>query len=335
MLIIMKSTASESEIQSVKNKITELGFTPLPVPGPSRTAICITGNTGAVDESKFSQLPGVKETLRVTKPYKLVSRETHEDDTIIQVGDVKIGGENPAVIMSGPCSVETLERTLEIAKSVKEAGATVFRAGAFKPRTNPYSFQGLGEEGLQILDEVKKQTGMPTITEVIDTETIDLVADHVDILQIGTRNMYNYSLLKKIGKLKKPVLLKRGFSASVEEWLNAAEYIMMGGNHQVMLCERGIRTFSNHSRNTLDLNIIPVLKELTHLPIIVDPSHGIGKRNHIRTMSRAALACQADGLIVESHVDPDTAYSDGAQTVTIEILKGILKDRDYLNKIPN
>ena len=326
----MKNSASEQDIQAVSAKIKELKLTPLPVPGPSRVAICVTGNTKAIERAHFTHLAGVKEVIRVTKPYKLVSRETQIDDSVIQIQDVKIGGNQTPVLMSGPCSVETLETTLQIAQKAKENGAQIFRAGAFKPRTSPYSFQGLGPDGLKILDTVRKEVGIPVVTEVIDTDTLDLVCDHVDILQIGTRNMYNYSLLKKVGNLNKPVVLKRGLSATLEEWLNAAEYIMMNGNKNIILCERGIRTFSGHSRNTLDINIIPVLKEETHLPVIVDPSHGIGKRNHIRALSRACLAIGADGLIIESHIDPNNAYSDGAQTITTETLGQIHKDLQIL-----
>lgn len=329
MLIIMKTGATEKEIEAVNSKIKELGFTPLSVPGPTRTAICITGNEGPVDESHFTSLSGVKDVMRVTKSYKLVSREVHEHDSVINVGQVKIGGNTP-VLMAGPCSVESFERTLKIAEKIKATGGHIFRAGAFKPRTNPYSFQGLGEEGLKILSQVREKTGLPFITEVIDTDSLPLVAEHADILQIGTRNMYNYSLLKKLGKVDKPVLLKRGLSATLEEWLNSAEYIMSNGNNKVILCERGIRTFSQHSRNTLDLNIIPLIRELTHLPIIVDPSHGIGKRQFIRQMSRAALGCGAQGLIVETHTDPETAYSDGAQTIDVETFAGIVRDAKIL-----
>lgn len=330
MLIIMKSSATTAELEEVKNTILDLGFTPIPVPGPTRTAICITGNQKSVEETVFTRLTGVKEVLRVTKSYKLVSREVHEHDTVIDVGGIKIGGDNPTVLMAGPCSVETEERTLAVAEAVKTAGAKIFRAGAYKPRTSPYTFQGLGIEGLKILAKVRDKTGLKIITEAVDTESCDAVADYADIIQIGTRNMYNYSLLKKVGKLKKPVMLKRGLSATVDEWLNCAEYIMMGGNEKVILCERGIRTFSQHSRNTLDLNVIPVIRELSHLPLIVDPSHGIGKRAFIRAMSRAALGAGAHGLIIETHNDPNTAFSDGAQTIDVPTFTGIVRDCETL-----
>lgn len=333
MLIIMSAQAQKAEIENVIRAITSKGYQALPVPGPTRTAICITGNKDASDSDYFSSLAGVKEVLRVTKSYKLVSRETKPDDTVIDLGSVKIGGTNPVVFMAGPCSVETPERTLAIANAVAKAGAKIFRAGAYKPRTSPYAFQGMGLEGLKILDQIRQETGLKIVTEVIDTESLDAVAAHSDILQIGTRNMYNYSLLKKVGKLSNPVLLKRGLSATLEEWLNAAEYIMMEGNTKIMLCERGIRTFSTHSRNTLDLNVIPVLRDLTHLPVIVDPSHGIGKRKFIRAMSRAALACGAHGLIVETHTDPATAFSDGDQTIDVATFEGLVRDREILQRL--
>lgn len=263
----------------------------------------------------------------------LVSRKNKPEDSIIDLGSVKIGGQNPFVFMAGPCSVESFEKTLEIARLVKKAGAQIFRAGAFKPRTNPYDFQGLGEEGLKILARIRQETGLKIITEVIDTETIPLVAEHADILQVGTRNMYNYSLLKKLGQIRRPVLLKRGISATLEEWLHAAEYLMAGGNPNVILCERGIRTFSQHSRYTLDLNVIPLLKELTHLPLIVDPSHGTGNRKQIRAMSRAALAAGAHGLLLETHFDPDSAYSDGIQTIPTEIFQNIVEDSKQIQKL--
>lgn len=333
MLIVMQAQASVAEIQNVIDHIVAKKFKALPVPGPSRTAICVTGNKDASESGFFASLAGVKEVIRVTKSYKLVSREVKQEDTVINLGTVKIGGEHPVVFMAGPCSVESLERTLEVAKKVKEAGATVFRAGAFKPRTSPYAFQGLGLEGLKILSRIRSETGLKIVTELVDTESAEIVAEHTDIIQIGTRNMYNYSLLKKVGRLKKPVLLKRGLSATLEEWLNAAEYLMMEGNSQIMLCERGIRTFSSHSRNTLDLNVIPVLRDLTHLPVIVDPSHGIGKRKFIRAMSRAALACGVQGLIIETHTSPETAYSDGDQTIDVQTFAKIIDDAKVISRL--
>lgn len=333
MLIVMMATATESDVQRVVDKVYELGFKPLPVPGAGRTAICVTGNKGPVSEAPFLELVGVKEVIRVTKPYKMVSREVKPQDTVISVGDVKIGGENQPIIMAGPCSVETLAGTLRVAQAVKEAGVKIFRAGAFKPRTSPYDFQGLGYEGLQILAEVKDKTGLLTVTEVVDTENVEVVAEHVDILQVGTRNMSNYALLKKLSVLKKPILLKRGMSASLDEWMNAAEYLLMGGNQQVMLCERGIRTHSQHTRNTLDLNVVPVVRMISHLPIIVDPSHGIGRRDLVRAMARAALACGAQGLLIEAHTNPDDAYSDQEQTISVEVLKKIMQDAKNIKEL--
>lgn len=331
MLVVMKANCTEDQIQAVVDQIVDLGFKPLPVPGPSRTAICITGNKGPVDEALFLRLDGVKEVIRVTKPYKMVSREVRAEDTVIDLGEAKVGRAGEPVIIAGPCSVETEESTLKIAGALREMGISVFRAGAFKPRTSPYAFQGLGMEGLKILEKVRRETGLKVVTEVMDTENVELVAEHVDVLQVGTRNMQNFSLLKKLSHVPKPVILKRGMSATLEEWLNAAEYLLMGGNHQVILCERGIRTFSQHTRNTLDLNVVPVVRSLSHLPIIVDPSHGIGRRDFVRAMSRAALACGAQGLIVEAHVDPDQAYSDQAQTIDLDTLRGILEDSRVLS----
>lgn len=333
MLIVMKSNCTDAEIQRVTDQITSLGYTPLPVPGPSRTAICITGNKTPVDEVMFLRLPGVKEVIRVTKAYKMVSREVQEEDTVIAVRGVRVGGTNPTVFFAGPCSVEDERTTLKVAEDIQKTGAQFFRAGAFKPRTSPYDFQGLGLEGLKILKKVSVDLGLPVVTEVIDTSLVDVVAEHVDMLQVGTRNMQNYALLKKLSQIQKPVVLKRGMSASLDEWLNAAEYIVMGGNPNVILCERGIRTHSVHSRNTLDLNVIPVVKTLSHLPVIVDPSHGIGRRDFVRAMSRAAIASGAHGLLIEAHSDPDRAYSDQAQTIPIETLKGIIQDAARLSEL--
>lgn len=330
MLIVMHAESTENDVQVVVDKIVDLGLTPLTVPGPTRTAICVTGNKGALDQSVFMQCKGVKEVIRVTKPYKMVSREVKPEDTVIRLGDDVIGDVTKPVLISGPCSVESEEMTLKVAFALKEIGVRFFRAGAFKPRTSPYDFQGLGLEGLKILKKVKEQTGLHVVTEVMDTENVEVVAEHVDVLQVGTRNMQNYSLLKRLSRINKPVILKRGMSASLDEWLNAAEYMLMGGNPDVILCERGIRTHSTHSRNTLDLNVVPLVRELSHLPIIVDPSHGVGKRNFVRIMSRAALASGAQGLIVESHLFPDKAYSDQAQTVSIETVKGIQDDMNVL-----
>ena len=332
MLVIMHRDNTPAQLAAVEEAIRRLGYEPLPVPGESRTAICVTGNKGPVDPAALSHLPGVLECIQVTRPYKLVSREVHPEDTVIQVGAVAIGGDQP-VLIAGPCSVETEARTLAVAHAVKAAGATMFRAGAFKPRTNPYSFQGLGEEALHTLGRVREETGLPVVSEVLDAESVDLMAEHVDILQVGTRNMQNFTLLKRLARTDRPVLLKRGMSATLTEWLMAAEYLLAGGNRRVILCERGIRTFSNHSRNTLDLNIVPLVRQLSHLPIVVDPSHGVGKRERVRPLARAALAAGAQGLLVEAHTDPDRSYTDADQTIDIETLAGIRRDLQLLQQL--
>ena len=330
MLIIMQANCTVAEVSAVEECVRNMGYTPLPVPGPSRTAICVTGNRGPVDSSVLSQLPGVVECIRVTKPYKLVGREVQPADTVVTLGDVKIGGANPAVVIAGPCSCETEARTMAIARGVLKAGATVFRAGAFKPRTSPYDFRGLGREALVTLAKVRSELHMPVVSEVMDIESIVPMADSVDAFQVGTRNMQNFSLLDALSKCGKPVLLKRGLSASFEEWMMAAEYLLSGGNRNIILCERGIRTFSDHSRNTLDLNVVPMVRKVSHLPLIVDPSHGVGHRDRVRAMARAALACGAQGLLIEAHTNPATSYTDADQTVDIKTLEGIVRDRDFL-----
>jgi len=332
MLVIMKRNSTPAQCDQVEETIRRMGFEPLPVPGENRTAICVTGNRGPVESSYLSQLPGVLECIPVTKPYKLVSREVHPDDTVIEVEGVKLGGPDP-VLIAGPCAVETESRTLEVARRVKEAGAHMFRAGAFKPRTSPYAFQGLGEEGLVTLKRVKSEIGLPVISEALDTETVEKVVDYVDVVQVGARNMQNFSLLKKLADIEKPVLLKRGLAATLDEWLMAAEYLLAGGNHQVVLCERGVRTFNNHSRSTLDLNVVPLVRQISHLPILVDPSHGVGKRERVRPLARAAMAAGARGLLVEVHTHPETAYSDAQQTIDVETFRGIIRDVELLQSL--
>lgn len=316
MLIVMKPQASSAQIAAVVEKIHALGLAAHEIPGAQRVAISITGNRGALDPEAFASLPGVADAIRVSQPFKLVSREVKEEDTVIEVGGSRVGGPGLA-IMAGPCSVESEEQILEVARGVKESGATFLRGGAFKPRTSPYEFQGLGEAGLKLLALAREKTGLKVVTEVMDTEDLPLVADYADVLQLGARNMQNFSLLRRLGKLGKPVLLKRGASATIKEWLMAAEYIVSAGNYEVALCERGIRTFETMTRNTLDLNAVPVLKLLTHLPVIVDPSHGIGMRRHVPAMARAAIAAGADGLIIEVHPHPDQALSDGHQSLSL------------------
>jgi 3-deoxy-7-phosphoheptulonate synthase len=323
MFIAMKPHATQADFDAVVEKVRSLGLTPHPISGTERRVVAVVGNTGAVDPDDFAMLPGVAEALRVSQPFKLVSREVKEEDTVIDVGGVPLGG-NALALMAGPCSVESREQILETAHAVKAAGARFLRGGAFKPRTSPYEFQGLAEEGLKLLALAREQTGLKVVTEVMDAETLPMVADYADVLQIGARNMQNFSLMKQLGRIRKPVLLKRGPSATIKEWLMAAEYVVAGGNYQVALCERGIRTFETMTRNTLDLNAVPVLKALTHLPVIVDPSHGIGLRAHVAAMARAGIAAGADGLIVEVHPAPDRALSDGHQSLTPAEFAGLM-----------
>jgi 3-deoxy-7-phosphoheptulonate synthase len=324
MLVVMKPHASEAEIEAVLEKIRSMGLQPHPIPGAQRVAIGITGNKGGLDPGQFETMPGVADAIRVSQPFKLVSREVKEEDTIIDIGGVKLGGPD-IVVMAGPCSVESKAQILETAHAVKAAGAKLLRGGAFKPRTSPYEFQGLAEEGLKLLALAREQTGLKVVTEVMDSENLQMVADYADVLQIGARNMQNYSLLRQLGQVKRPILLKRGPSATLKEWLMAAEYIVSSGNYQVALCERGIRTFETMTRNTLDLNAVPVLKALTHLPVVVDPSHGIGLRRHVPAMARAGIAAGADGIIVEVHPKPECALSDGHQSLTPSEFEGLMK----------
>jgi 3-deoxy-7-phosphoheptulonate synthase len=327
MLILMKSATDQQAIATVCRAVEELGLVPHPIPGATRVAIGVTGNTGPVDETPIRGLPGVVDVIRVTKPYKLTSREMKPDDTVVVVGGVRIGEQRPVVI-AGPCSVETREQTIETARRVKAGGAHLLRGGAYKPRTSPYAFQGLGEAGLQILAEARDITGLPLVTEVIGVDVFEAVEAVTDILQIGARNMQNYPLLRRAGKSSKPVLLKRGQSATLEEFLLAAEYLLAEGNRNVILCERGIRTFSDHSRYTLDINIVPELKALTHLPVLVDPSHASGKREMVVPLARAAFAAGADGVIVEVHPYPDKALSDGRQSLNLDLFAEMMRGLD-------
>jgi 3-deoxy-7-phosphoheptulonate synthase len=310
----MRAQAGEDDIRRVCERIQSLGFRPHVMPGAERTAIGITGNHGPVDRAEFEDLPGVAEAIPVSKPYKLVSREVKADNTIVNVAGVKVGGSDLA-LCAGPCSVENRDQILAAARAVKQAGAQLLRGGAYKPRTSPYAFQGLGEEGLQYLAEARAETGLGIVTEAIDVETFDLVEKYTDCIQIGARNMQNFSLLRRAGRSRLPVLLKRGMSSTLEEFLMAAEYILSEGNYQVILCERGVRTFADHTRNTLDLSVVPFVQQLSHLPIIVDPSHGTGKRDKVHPMALAAIAAGASGLIVEVHPNPDRALSDGYQSL--------------------
>ncbi|HYB54098.1 MAG TPA: 3-deoxy-7-phosphoheptulonate synthase [Thermoanaerobaculia bacterium] len=324
MLIVMDSEATSEQVRRVVETVREMGLQAHPIPGAQRTAIGITGNRGTVEPTAFENLPGVLEVIPVSAPYKLVSREAKRESTVVSVGGVPVGGSRLAVV-AGPCAVESRTQALEIAHLVREAGATLYRGGAYKPRTSPYSFQGLGEEGLEILSEVRRETGLPIITEVLDTESIDVVAEHADCLQVGARNMQNFALLKRLGRIRKPVLLKRGMSATIEELLLSAEYLLAEGNYDVILCERGVRTFVNHTRNTLDLSAIPYVQRISHLPIVVDPSHGTGKRQKVLPLSRAAVAVGADGLLIEVHNHPEAALSDGPQALLPEMFSELME----------
>jgi 3-deoxy-7-phosphoheptulonate synthase len=318
MLVVMEAHASAEQIAAVCAEIAAMGYTPHPMPGPTRTAIGITGNSGPVEQAaRIQRMPGVGQLIRVTSPYKLVSREFREADSVVHVGGVPIGG--PAVtVIAGPCTVESREQTMNVAHAVRAAGATILRGGAYKPRTSPYAFQGLGEAALKILAEARQATGMPVVTEVMDVETLPLVLEYADMLQVGARNMQNYPLLRAVGRSGRPVLLKRSFAATVKDLLLAAEYILNEGNGAVVLCERGIRSFDDTLRFTLDLGAVPMIKLLSHLPVIVDPSHASGRWDQVLPMARAAVAAGADGLIVEVHDNPAYAMCDGQQSLVPE-----------------
>ncbi len=335
MLVVMQAQATDEQVKAVCQKIESLGLKPHSIPGAQRVAIGITGNQGTVDSGAIEEMPGVGEVIRVSKPYKLVSRDVKPDDTVIRfpkqkhgevaASDATIGGTELAII-AGPCAIESREQAFATAERVHRSGARFFRGGAFKPRTSPYTFQGLGEDGLKIMAEIRDCFGLRIVTEAIDNESLDLVEKYADVIQIGARNMQNFSLLKRAGRAAKPVLLKRGMSATLEEFLMAAEYIMSEGNYNVTLCERGVRTFADHTRNTLDLSIVPAVQRLSHLPILVDPSHGTGKRNKVTPMARAAVAVGANGLMIEVHNNPDKALSDGNQSVFPDQLDTLMEE---------
>ena len=325
MIVVMKKNATESQIQRVIEKIKENKLKPYVSKGEILTIIGIIGDERKVPESQIRSMEGVEKIMPILAPYKLASRDFHPENKIIDVDGIKIGGSD-IIIMAGPCSVESKDQIIETAQSIKKAGAKILRGGAFKPRTSPYSFQGMGEEGLKLLKEAKEETGMPVITEVMDTRNVSLVCKYADILQIGARNMQNYDLLKEVGKHKHPVLLKRGLCATINEWLMSAEYIMSEGNDNVILCERGIRTFETYTRNTLDLNVVPAIKELTHLPIIVDPSHGTGRYTLVNPMSKAAVAAGADGLLIEAHPNPEKSVSDADQTISTKRFEKLMEE---------
>jgi len=325
MLVVMHKNATKEEIEAVCKEIKSMGLTPHPIPGSQRTAIGITGNKEMIREDRIVLLPGVSKIIHVTSPYKLVSREFKPDDTIIKIDNVKIGGKK-IVVIAGPCAVESREQILETAFAVKEGGASILRGGAFKPRTSPYTFQGLEEEGLKLLKEAKEKTGLLIVTEVMETTHVEMIERYADILQIGARNMQNFSLLRKVGKSRKPVLLKRGLASTIQEFLMAAEYIMSEGNSNVILCERGVRSFGDYTRFTFDISAIPVVKELSHLPIIADPSHATGKWQNVIPIARAAIAAGADGIMVEVHPHPELALSDGPQSLTPKNFNKLMKE---------
>jgi 3-deoxy-7-phosphoheptulonate synthase len=316
MLIVMHHSASESDIEKVTRTISRLGLTPVPIPGAERTAIGVIGNQGWIDDAPLRDLAGIKEIIHVTKPYKLVSRDFHPSDTVVKLGGrTRVGGKSPFMVIAGPCAIEGREQAFETASFLRKIGIPVMRGGAYKPRTSPHSFQGLREEGLEILDAVRKETGLLAVTEVMSPEQAEKVAEKADVLQIGARNMQNFELLREVGKTGKPVVLKRGLSATVEEWLASAEYILVEGNPDVVLCERGIRTFENATRNTADLSVIPLVKSISHLPVIFDPSHATGSRALVPSMAYASVVVGAHGVMIEVHPDPERALSDGMQSL--------------------
>ena len=318
MLIVMHHKAGQKQINAVLKAVEKMGLTAAPIPGSERTAIGVLGNKGYVDDITIKDLPGVQGVIHVSKPYKLVSRDFHPRGTVVRIGGVEVGEGRRPVVAAGPCAVESEEQIIKTARSVKKAGADLLRGGAFKPRTGPHTFQGLGEEGLKLLALAGQETGLPIVTEVMSPENVGLVAEYADLLQVGARNMQNFDLLRELGRTRKPVLLKRGMSATIEEFLAAAEYILAEGNHQVILCERGIRTFETATRNTLDLSVVPIIKELSHLPIMVDPSHATGKRSLVPPMAKAALVTGAHGILIEVHPEPEKALSDGPQSLTFQ-----------------
>lgn len=331
VLIVMNHNAGEREIAAIVDAIGQMGFQAVPIPGSERTAIGVLGNRGYVDDGKIRDLPGVQEVIHVSKPYKLVSRDFHPAGTLVKVGGVMIGEGQRPVVAAGPCAVESEEQIMKTAMAVKAAGADLLRGGAFKPRTGPHTFQGLKKDGLRLLAMAGKAAGLPIVTEVMSPDNVGLVAEYADLLQVGARNMQNFDLLRELGRIDKPVLLKRGMSATIEEFLSAAEYILAEGNSQVILCERGIRTFETATRNTLDLAVVQLCKELSHLPIMIDPSHATGKRSLVPPMSKAALVAGAHGILVEVHPEPEKALSDGPQSLTCEGFAKLMEEIGKLN----
>jgi 3-deoxy-7-phosphoheptulonate synthase len=331
MLIVMSYKATAAEIGAVVKAVEKMGFRAEPIPGGERTAIGVLGNEGYVDDTAIADLPGVQEVLHVSKPYKLVSRAFHPKRSVVDVCGVRIGEGCRPVVAAGPCAVEGEDQIVRTALAVKAAGADLLRGGAFKPRTGPHTFQGLKEEGLRLLALARKESGLPVVTEVMGPDHVEPVSECADLLQVGARNMQNFDLLKELGRARKPVLLKRGMSATIEEFLSAAEYILAGGNPNVVLCERGIRTFETATRNTLDLSVVPLIKELSHLPIMVDPSHATGKRSLVPPLAKAALVAGAHGLLIEVHPEPEKALSDGPQSLTFEGFEALMSDAKKLN----
>jgi len=332
MLIVMKADATEGEVAEVLRVIEDLGFRGHAMPGASRTAIGVTGNRGSLDTARFESLPGVAEAIRVTKPYKLVSLDLRPEKTVVKVGDAEIGGDELTII-AGPCAIESREQAFAVAEAVRRSGARFFRGGAFKPRTSPYAFQGLGEEGLKILAEVRERFGLKIVTEAMDEAGLDMVERYADVIQIGARNMQNFSLLRHAGRSRLPVLLKRGLAAMLDEWLLAAEYVMAEGNYNVVLCERGVRTFAQHTRNTLDLAAVPAVRRISHLPVVIDPSHGTGKNYMVTPLARAGVAVGADGLIIEVHDHPELALSDGPQALTLEQYEQLVAEVKAIHEV--
>jgi 3-deoxy-7-phosphoheptulonate synthase len=332
MLIVMKAGATERQVEDVVKVITELGFRAHTMPGATRTAIGITGNQGIVDTMRFENLPGVAEAIRVSKPYKLITLDLRPDPTVVRVGDATIG-DGGLAMMAGPCSVETREQTFAVAERVHRSGARFFRGGAYKPRSSPYAFSGLGEEALKILADVRKEFGLKIVTEALDDPGVEMLERYADMIQIGARSMQNFTLLRRAGKSHLPVLLKRGLAATLEEWLLAAEYIMAEGNYQVVLCERGVRTFAQHTRNTLDLAAVPAVRRISHLPVIVDASHGTGKNYMVTPLARAGVAVGADGLMIEVHDHPELALSDGSQALTLDEYDQLVKEVQAIHEV--
>ena len=326
MLIVMNASAGKGEIDNVIRVVESLGFRAHAMPGANRTAIGITGNQGAVDLSHFESIPGVSEAIRVTKPYKLITLDLRPDRTIVDLGDGAKIGDGSLSIIAGPCAIENSKQAFAIADVVQRSGAKFFRGGAFKPRTSPYAFSGLGEAGLKILADIRKEFGLKIVSEALDEANVDLVEKYADMIQIGARNMQNFTLLRRVGRSKLPVLLKRGMAATLEEWLLAAEYVMAEGNYNIVLCERGVRTFAQHTRNTLDLAAVPAVRKISHLPVIVDAAHGTGRSYMVTPLARAGIAVGADGLMIEVHGRPEEALSDGAQSLRFDEYEQMVRE---------